>query len=200
MNQTQSKKFHCTYLLHFFPFDSQVCNVIFEIEQFSAESVELVPHQIQMLSPTELTQYFIQSWVLDYNDKSWFKSYIIHVFWWCPLDMPSKGIRMQIVFKRRLTNELLTTYLPTFLLLLISYATTYFKPFYFEAAVTVNLTVMLVTTTLFIRSNLFQFAVGFHAHLFQCYGKAATYFLCSPCWHLANFWTTNTISWGFLSF
>lgn len=78
MNQTQSKKFHCTYLLHFFPFDSQVCNVIFEIEQFSAESVELVPHQIQMLSPTELTQYFIQSWVLDYNDKSWFKSYIIH--------------------------------------------------------------------------------------------------------------------------
>ena len=67
--------------------------------------------------------------------------------------MPSKGIRMQIVFKRRLTNELLTTYLPTFLLLLISYATTYFKQFYFEAAVTVNLTVMLVTTTLFIRSD-----------------------------------------------
>ena len=67
--------------------------------------------------------------------------------------MPSKGIRMQIVFKRRLTNELLTTYLPTFLLLLISYATTYFKEFYFEAAVTVNLTVMLVTTTLFIRST-----------------------------------------------
>ena len=108
------------------------------------------------------------------------KSYM-DVFLLCALDMPSKGIRMQIVFKRRLTNELLTTYLPTFLLLLISYATTYFKPFYFEAAVTVNLTVMLVTTTLFIRSNLFHFAVGLHALLFQCYGKAATYFLCSPC-------------------
>ena len=58
---------------------------------------------------------------------------------------------MEIVFKRRLINELLTTYLPSFLLLLISYATTFFKPFYFEAAVTVNLTVMLVTTTLFVR-------------------------------------------------
>ena len=58
---------------------------------------------------------------------------------------------MEIVFKRRLVNELLTTYLPSFLLLLISYATTFFKPFYFEAAVTVNLTVMLVTTTLFVR-------------------------------------------------
>ena len=58
---------------------------------------------------------------------------------------------MEIVFKRRLTNELPTTYLPSFLLLLMSYATTFFKPFYFEAAVTVNLSILLVTTTLFIR-------------------------------------------------
>ena len=56
-----------------------------------------------------------------------------------------------IIFKRRLTNELLTTYLPSLLLLLMSYATSYFKPFYFEAAVTVNLSILLVTTTLFIR-------------------------------------------------
>ena len=58
---------------------------------------------------------------------------------------------MEIVFKRRLMNELLTTYLPSLLLLCITYATTYFKSFYFEAALTVNLTVMLVQTTLFIR-------------------------------------------------
>ena len=58
---------------------------------------------------------------------------------------------MEIVFKRRLMNELLTTYLPSLLLLGITYATTYFKSFYFEAALTVNLTVMLVLTTLFIR-------------------------------------------------
>ena len=58
---------------------------------------------------------------------------------------------MEIIFKRRLTNEMLTTYLPTVLLLFITYATTWFKSFYFEAALTVNLTVMLVMTTLFIR-------------------------------------------------
>ena len=58
---------------------------------------------------------------------------------------------MEIVFKRRLTNEILTTYLPSFLLLLMSYATTFFKPIYFEASVTVNLSILLVTTTLFIR-------------------------------------------------
>ena len=59
---------------------------------------------------------------------------------------------MEITFKRRLTNELMTTYLPSFFLLGICFASTHFKLFYFEAKVTVNLTVMLVSTTLFIRS------------------------------------------------
>ena len=30
MNQTHSKKFHCTYLLHYFPFDTQVMVIIFD--------------------------------------------------------------------------------------------------------------------------------------------------------------------------
>ena len=47
-------------------------------------------------------------------------------------------------------NELLTTYLPTVLILAIVYATNFFKPFFFEAVVTVNLTSQLVLTTLFI--------------------------------------------------
>ena len=63
----------------------------------------------------------------------------------------NEGIKVEIIFKRRLMNEFLTTYLPTVLLILITYATTLFKQFYFEAALTVNLTVMLVMTTLFIR-------------------------------------------------
>ena len=57
---------------------------------------------------------------------------------------------MQIIFKRRLTNELLTTYLPTIILILIGYCTTFFKSFFFEAALTVNVTTMLVMTTIFI--------------------------------------------------
>ena len=67
-----------------------------------------------------------------------------------------RGLKMEVKFKRILTNELLTTYLPSFFLLGISYSTTFFKQYYFEAAVTVNLTVMLVATTLFIRSDPLQ--------------------------------------------
>jgi hypothetical protein len=52
--------------------------------------------------------------------------------------------------QRKPLTEILTTYLPSILLLLITFATTMFKPFFFEAALTVNLTNMLVMTTIFI--------------------------------------------------
>ena len=58
-------------------------------------------------------------------------------------------VHMVINLKRKIQTELLTTYLPTLLLLAVSYATTFFKPMYFEASLTVNLTIMLVMTTIF---------------------------------------------------
>ena len=68
LNQTHNKKFHCTYLLHFYPFDTQICRVDLQLLRFSQRNVELVPDSIELLTDTELTQYFIHSWRLDYND------------------------------------------------------------------------------------------------------------------------------------
>ena len=61
-----------------------------------------------------------------------------------------KGLRMVVVMKRKITSEMMTTYFPTILLTAITFATTFFKPFFFEAALSVNLTTMLVMTTIFI--------------------------------------------------
>lgn len=47
-------------------------------------------------------------------------------------------------------NTLLTVYLPSVLILAIVYAANYFKPFFFESIISVNLTSQLVLTTLFI--------------------------------------------------
>ena len=44
---------------------------------------------------------------------------------------------------------MLTKYVPTFLLIIIVHSTNYFKDFFFEAVVTVNLTSLLVLTTMF---------------------------------------------------
>ena len=60
------------------------------------------------------------------------------------------GIRMKMTMKRKIMSEMMTTYFPSFLLMMITYATTFFKPFFFEAALSVNLTTMLVMTTIFI--------------------------------------------------
>ena len=57
---------------------------------------------------------------------------------------------MAVIMKRKITSEMMTTYFPTIMLTAITFATTFFKPYFFEAALTVNLTTMLVMTTIFI--------------------------------------------------
>ena len=61
-----------------------------------------------------------------------------------------KELRMTIVMRRKIMSEMMTTYFPSLLLMMITFATTLFKPFFFEAALSVNLTTMLVMTNIFI--------------------------------------------------
>ena len=56
---------------------------------------------------------------------------------------------MSIVLKRKVATELLTTYLPTILLLLITFVTIFFDKDLFGDVIAVNLTIMLVMTTIF---------------------------------------------------
>ena len=58
-------------------------------------------------------------------------------------------ILMKIVLKRKITTEMLTTFLPTILLLLITFITIFFEADLFADAIAVNLTIMLVMTTIF---------------------------------------------------
>ena len=60
------------------------------------------------------------------------------------------SLKMTIGLKRKITSEMMTTYLPSLLLMTITFATTFFKPFFFEAALSVNLTTMLMMTTIFL--------------------------------------------------
>ena len=56
-----------------------------------------------------------------------------------------------IVFKRRLTTEAVMTFFPSLLFIIISYATSFFKlPNFLNTGITVNITMMLTTTTILI--------------------------------------------------
>ena len=69
------------------------------------------------------------------------------------LTLTKKGIGnmvyMAMKLKRKIATELLTTYLPTILLLLITFTTIFFDKDLFGDAIAVNLTIMLVMTTIF---------------------------------------------------
>ena len=56
---------------------------------------------------------------------------------------------MAIKLKRKVVTELLTTYLPTILLLLITFTSIFFDKDLFGDVIAVNLTIMLVMTTIF---------------------------------------------------
>ena len=74
---------------------------------------------LEMSGPVELMQYTVKNWIIEET---------------------STGVVVTLVLGRKILNEILTTYLPTFLLIIIIHSTNYYKDFFFEAIVTVNLT------------------------------------------------------------
>merc|ERR1719370_2044501 len=64
-------------------------------------------------------------------------------------DANGNMVYMALKLKRKVATELLTTYLPTILLLLITFTTIFFEKDLFGDVIAVNLTIMLVMTTIF---------------------------------------------------
>ena len=94
--------------------------------------VNLVPGTLQVEMDKNMNLFYLVDSSLDYRSKA------------------KEGVEMKVRLKRKTKSELLTTFLPTILLTVITFATSFFKPFFFEAALSVNLTTMLVLTTIFI--------------------------------------------------
>ena len=128
LKQTYTHEFQCVFGLQNYPFDQQECSIDIITSSFDALFLNLTSQNLSMEQEPEMTLYRLTNYSLD-NDK--------------------EKVKMSLTLKRKVLSELLSTYLPSLLLLMITFATTFFKPTYFEAALTVNLTNMLVMTTIF---------------------------------------------------
>ena len=104
------------------------------VNSLDKETVELVSSTLWMEEQLDLTLFHITNFTLGPANVS----------------DPKQGVKMVTRMRRKVTTEMMTTYFPTILLMAITYATTFFKPIFFEASLTVNLTTMLVMTTIFI--------------------------------------------------
>ncbi len=134
ISRVYSSKFLCDFDMCVYPFDTQKCSIIFVMKGNSGEFAKLVIDSLAYLGPIDLAQYFVKEYkmietVIPIN---------IH------------AIKLEIHFGRRLLSTFLTNYLPMIILCIVSFSTNHFKAFFFEAVVTVNLTSLLVLTTLFI--------------------------------------------------
>ena len=116
---------------HFF----QICRIEMVLGSTDIHSVELVAGELSLRQQVEMNLFVITEYQLG------------------NMSFPEKGIMMEMRFKRKVISEMMTTYLPSILLMMITFATTFFKPFFFEAALSVNLTTMLVMTTIFISKD-----------------------------------------------
>ena len=122
----------------------QVCTIEMTMGGREQETVVLLPSRMNMVlsknssnqEPVELPLYNIVGWELTQRN----------------IDCPKEGVRMIVVLRRKPWREVFTTYLPTILLMMTTYVTTFFKPEFFEAALGANLTTMLMMTTIFMTS------------------------------------------------
>ena len=111
-----------------------MCRVILGVKEVDRRGVKLKAGESGLESGRELTKYSIIE-----NSPS------------ILTDGDGGVIIFKIVFKRKVINEALMTFLPSMLLITISYATSFFKlPDFFNTAITVNLTVMLTITSVLI--------------------------------------------------
>ena len=134
ISRVYSTDFICTFDMVWYPFDTQECSAIFVLKGNSDNFVKLTANVLKYNGPTDLTQYFVKSSEIFNNIT----------------DNVAEGIEVRVHLGRRLLSMFMTTYLPTLLICMVSFSTNHFQSYYFEASVTVNLTSLLVLTTLFI--------------------------------------------------
>lgn len=134
ISRVYTVKFLCEFDMNIYPFDSQQCQMQFIMKGNSGNFARLRKSVLRYTGKIDLTQYFIKGWQI-YESK---------------LASNLDSVIVEIALGRRILSEIMTTYLPTTLICIVAFSTNYFKAFFFEAVVTVNLTSLLVLTTLFI--------------------------------------------------
>jgi hypothetical protein len=137
---TYSTDFQCDFALNNYPFDTQVCYMIFSLPARVEDLLDLELTEVNNYGDIQLAQYVVADYsIIHYNSSASGN---------LPDNIPKSSEIVKITFKRRFIYQLFTVYLPTFCLLIIMQSTHYFPNDQFEARVMVSLTGMLVMTTL----------------------------------------------------
>ena len=114
--------------MNWYPFDTQICSMVFSVTEELNDFITIESNGFSYLGPVELTQYFVRNTEVATN----------------LLENSQQAVTCKITLGRRLLGTILTVFFPTVIMNIVGHIANYFKPFFFEAVVSVNLTVMLV--------------------------------------------------------
>ena len=121
-------EFKCGYAYHWYPFDTQMCPMIF----------------VSMASNTD-----IQPRDLQYNHNISLSCYTLSKIRMCKSVITNRNaIIVEVTLNRPIVNFLLTVFLPTILLVIISFTARFFSEEYIDMVIQVNLTILLVLGTM----------------------------------------------------
>ena len=126
-----SDQFECEYAFHWYPFDTQTCYLDITATSDLKDFIEFAVDQFMYLGPMDLTEYSVKKIDMRVEDGSL--------------------LRVEVIIQRRLLSLILTAFVPTIILNIIGHMSNYFKEFFFEGLMSLNVTVMLVLTTMFLR-------------------------------------------------
>ena len=114
--------------MFWYPFDTQMCPIDYYLPVSSAV---LLPYNMSYIGPKELAEYYV------------------HNIETCLSVIKGKsGVKVNIILGRRIMSNVLTVFLPTIILIIISHSANHFQENNIDIVISVDLTVLLVLATL----------------------------------------------------
>ena len=117
----------CDYDMFWYPFDTQTCKMQFAPRE---NDIVQVPKELEFTGSAHLFQYSVQSYKMC--------SALV-------ADMP--GVVVTFTLGRQLVSNILTTFIPTIIILCIGHVAKTFEETHIDMVISVNLTVLLVLAT-----------------------------------------------------
>ena len=128
--RTYMKTFNCEFNMEMYPFDTQRCLIDLQVKEKDENFITLTVGDLELQRSEELMQYII----IKYQMRN----------------VKSSNVIISMTLGRKILSQILTIYLPSSIIIVVVYSTNFLKQFFFEAIVSVNLTAMLVLTTIFL--------------------------------------------------
>jgi len=127
------QEFACEFDLLYYPFDTQVCHMVFALQGFTKEFIAMEGDGIgvEYLGKRQLLEYEIQDWKLFIDNTQ---------------EMSQAEVK--IVFRRNIEYHVYGVFLQQLILLVVGFLTFFFEVTNFSDRTMVSLTLMLVIATI----------------------------------------------------